>query len=299
MPHTYTRRFRVRATDCDAAGHVNHAVYARYMQEAAIEASADAGFDYAWYDAHGANWLIRRSRIDYLQPARYGDELDVTTYVANLRRVRSQRNYQIVRAADGVRLAQAATDWVFVDQRSGAPARIPELFAPAFLPDGSGPDVDLILDSDKLPDAPPPRAFHTARRVNFYDMDENAHVNNAVYLNYLEQAAIDAGASVGFDMPQLLELGGLFVVRQHDIEYLRPARYGDILDVATWIGETSHSSLARHTTMHIRGGELSIRARTLWVWIGLESRRATAIPGALRDAFSRQAVSERAVTTDH
>lgn len=291
MPHVYTRRFRVRSTDCDAVGHVNHAVYARYMQEAAIEASADAGFDYAWYDAHGVNWIIRRSRIDYLQPARYGDQLDVTTYVANFRRVRSKRNYEIARAADGARLAQAATDWVFIDQKTGAPARIPEAFGPAFLPDGSRPDVELILDPAKLPGSPPPGAFYTVRRVNFYDMDENAHVNNAVYLNYLEQAAIDAAASVGFDMPQLFELGGLFVVRQHDIEYLRPARYGDALDIATWIGEVDHGSVTRHTTMQIQGDELSIRARTLWVWIGLDSRRPMAIPRVIRDAFSRQAVT--------
>ena len=113
-----------------------------------------------------------------------------------------------------------------------------------------------------------------------------------MYLNYLEQATIDAAASAGFDMPQLLQLGGLFVVRQHDIEYLRPARYGDTLDITTWIGEANRSSVTRHYTMQIQGSELSIRARTRWVWIGLESRRPVAIPEVLRHALSRQAVSK-------
>jgi len=266
MPHTYTRRFRVRSTDCDAMGQVNHAVYVRYMQEAAIEASSDAGYTPEWYTEHAVSWLIRRSRIDYWQPARYGDELDVTTFVVNFRRVRSQRNYDIVRAGDGVPIARAATDWVFIDQRASTPRRIPDGISTMFLPDGQDPAAEIIADLPHPPDTPDGGVFHTTRRVNYYDMDENQHVNNAVYLNYLEQATIDATASAGFDLPQWLDLGGMFVVRQHDIEYLHPAKYGDVLDIAAWIGETSAASMVWHYAMRDQDGTLDIRARTHWVW---------------------------------
>jgi acyl-CoA thioester hydrolase len=285
MPRTYTRRFRVRSTDCDAAGHVNNAVYLRYLQEVAIEASADAGYDPAWYDAHGAGWVIRRSRIDYLQPLRYGDEIDVTTYVVDVRRVRSQRNYEIVRAQDHVMAARAATDWVFIDRREGTPARVPNDAPARFLPDGPVLDAERIADLPAPPDAPPPNAFHTTRRVYYYEIDEYQHVNNSVYLSYLEQAAIDAGAAMGFDMPQVIELGGAIVASQHDIEYLRPAQYGDTLDIATWIGEISRVSVLRHTTMRLQG-ELAIRAQTRWVWIDLKTRRPAAMPAAMREALA-------------
>src|SRR3972149_1325701 len=176
MPRTYTRRFRVRSTDCDAASHVNHAVYARYLQETAIEASADAGYDYDWYATHGVNWVIRRSRIDYLRPARYGDALDVTTYVVNFRRARSQRNYDITHAADGTPIARAATDWVFIDQRTGAPRRIPDEVSDNFLPDGSLPDA-LAIDPTPPPGTrpPPPRPPRPPppRRTPFTRPDES------------------------------------------------------------------------------------------------------------------------------
>jgi acyl-CoA thioester hydrolase len=45
MTRTYTRRFKVRQYELDSFGHVNNAVYVNYLQEAAIEASADAGYD--------------------------------------------------------------------------------------------------------------------------------------------------------------------------------------------------------------------------------------------------------------
>jgi len=287
MPRTYTRHFRVRSTDCDAAGHVNNAVYLRYLQEVAIEASADAGYDSAWYAAHGVGWVIRRSRIDYLQPLAYGDEIDVTTCVVNVRRVRSQRNYEIVRAQDGAMAALAATDWVFIDRRTGAPARVPDDIPARFLPDGTLPGVEHLADVPAPPDAPPPNAFHTTRRVYYYEIDEYRHANNAVYLNYLEQAAIDAGAALGFDMPQVIEQGGAIVARQHDIEYLRPAQYSDTLDIATWISDVARASVLRHTTMRSQG-ELAIRAQTRWVWIDLKTRRPAAMPLALREALEAQ-----------
>ena len=294
MPRTYTRRFRVRSTDCDALGYVNHAVFARYLQENAMEASADGGFGPARYVELGAGWVLRRSRIDYIRPLRYGEEIDVTTYVVNFRRVRSQRDFEIVHCGDGARVAQAATDWVFVDRPSGAPTRIPDDALAVFLPDGPDPNAQLILDAPRLPDAAPSNAYHSMRRVNYYEMDEYQHVNNAVYLNYLEQAAIDAAASAGFNVPQLLNLGGMFVVQQHDIEYLHPAKYGDTLDIATWIGEVTRSSALRHYTMRIRGGEVSIRAQTRWVWIDLASRKPATIPAALSEALAAQSAKRDA-----
>jgi len=49
MPLIHERAFRVRHYECDAYGHVNHANYLRYMQEAALDASAAAGYDIDWY----------------------------------------------------------------------------------------------------------------------------------------------------------------------------------------------------------------------------------------------------------
>lgn len=57
----YERPFRIRHYECDAYGHVNHANYLRYMQEAAFDASAAVGYDFEHYRAMGRLWLVRET----------------------------------------------------------------------------------------------------------------------------------------------------------------------------------------------------------------------------------------------
>lgn len=84
--------------------------------------------------------------------------------------------------------------------------------------------------------ASPPR-FLTHLRVRFHDLDALGHVNNAAYVTYLEQAAIDHAALAGFDMARMRALGGLFIARRHELDFLKPAYERDLLQIETWIDE--------------------------------------------------------------
>jgi acyl-CoA thioesterase FadM len=80
MAHTYIHRLDIRYDECDVYGHLNNAVYLRYMQEAAFRASADVGLDAEAYEKMGRLWLIRGHDIEYLEPARAGEtDLDATS----------------------------------------------------------------------------------------------------------------------------------------------------------------------------------------------------------------------------
>ena len=79
MPRTYVCSFRVRYYECDPYGHVNNANYLRYATQAALEASADAGYDAAKYEGLGTAWFIRQAGIHYHRPAQYGQALSVKT----------------------------------------------------------------------------------------------------------------------------------------------------------------------------------------------------------------------------
>ena len=87
-----------------------------------------------------------------------------------------------------------------------------------------------------LPNTEQP-AFETFFRVRFHEVDSLGHVNNAAYLNYVEQAAIDHATFLGLDLQRLQRLGGVFVARRHEIEFLKPTFAGDVLRVITWLGE--------------------------------------------------------------
>ena len=78
----------------------------------------------------------------------------------------------------------------------------------------------------------------------FHEVDALGHVNNAAYLNYLEQAAIDHATFLGLDLQRLQALGGVFVARRHELVFLKPTFAGDLLRVVTWLGEPrGHASI--------------------------------------------------------
>ena len=91
-------------------------------------------------------------------------------------------------------------------------------------------------DPGLIPDPQVP-AFETYFRVRFHEVDALGHVNNAAYLNYLEQAAIDHATFLGLNLQRLQALGGVFVARRHELVFLKPTFAGDLLRVVTWLGE--------------------------------------------------------------
>ncbi len=124
---------------------------------------------------------------------------------------------------------------------------------------------------DALADRP---LQHTVRvRVRRYEMDALGHVNNAVYLNYVEEAAIEHARALGFDEARWREIGGFWVVRRHEIDYKLPAVAGDELDVTTRITDIQRVQATRRTTIvRVRDGALVCEAATYWVWVGLDGR---------------------------
>ena len=76
--HTYT--LRVYYEDTDAGGVVYHASYLRFAERARTEALRDLGLAHAdLVTRHGLMLVVRRIKVDYLQPARLDDSLTVVT----------------------------------------------------------------------------------------------------------------------------------------------------------------------------------------------------------------------------
>src|SRR5690606_35821913 len=75
---------------------------------------------------------------------------------------------------------------------------------------------------------------YTARYpVRQYELDVLGHVNNAVYLNWVEQVAVDHVEAMGFGRAWAAERGGAWVVREHHVTYHRAVEYGDVVLVTT------------------------------------------------------------------
>lgn len=120
----YRYRFTVPENALDENGHVNNVTYVQWMQDAAVRHyNAMGGREPT--QAINATWVVRSHTVVYLRPAFAGEEIEVLTWVINMRRVRSTRRYQFRRVGDGELLVRGETEWVFVDATTGHPRSVP------------------------------------------------------------------------------------------------------------------------------------------------------------------------------
>ncbi|MBN1680310.1 MAG: acyl-CoA thioesterase [Anaerolineae bacterium] len=286
MPLVHERSFRVRHYECDAYGHVNHVNYLRFMQEAAMDASTAAGYGLVQYQAMQRQWWIRETDISYLHPLVYGDTVTVKTWVLDFRRVRSRRAYELRLANSGEIVAEAFSDWVYIDSESRRPTAIPGEVIGAFFPEGYTGDNPARVPFPDPPPAPP-GAFRVQRRVEWHDLDAAGHVNNAMYLAYLEECGVRMAAAFGWPMTRMANAGFGLVARRCRIEYRQPATLDDDLTLSTWFSDPHHTSAVRHYTITRESDNaLLVRAHTRWVWVDLATARPIRIPAEFLDDFS-------------
>lgn len=264
---TYRLTHRVSHAHVDFLGELKVSALLGLLEQAAVEASTDAGFDPAWYTAAGRMWVVRHTRLDRRVPVGGSDALAVTTRIADFRRARSLRRYVVEHA--GVTAATATTDWVFCDLRSGRPARIPEDVQLAF---GDGARAPTLPRPPHLPAAGPGEPSREEVAVAPTHLDHIVHVNNAVYADFLENAAFACFAARGWPLPRMLEAGGALRIDTLDAEYHREAGLGDRLTVTTWVEEADadtgrpprRATLLQAVTR--ADGSAVLRARTVWSW---------------------------------
>lgn len=286
MPHTHTRTFRIRHYECDAYGHLNAVNYVRYMQEAAFDASAAAGYGLPRYDAMGRMWLVKETEIDYLAPMRYGDSVTVTTWVADFRKVRSRRAYEMHDPATGRQVARASTDWVFLEKPSGRPAEIPREMMAAFFPEGIPEDMPAHKRFPPMP-KPAPVVYRQNRRVEWRDLDPAQHVNNSNYLAYVEECGVQVGNAFGWPETRLQTEGLGIFTRRHQVEYKAQAVLDDEIEVATWFSNVRTTSCTRHYVIsRVGDGAVLANVHSVYVWVDLSTGQAAAIPERLLADFA-------------
>ncbi|MGB6603043.1 MAG: acyl-CoA thioesterase [Steroidobacteraceae bacterium] len=136
-PHPHVVGLAVEPPDIDAYQHVNNSVYLTWLDHAAWSHSAALGLPLERCVAMRRGMAALRTEIDYLLAAVRGDAVEVATWIARSDgRLRCERRFQIVRPADGRTLARAVTEYVCINLDSGRAARMPQLFARAYVVTG-------------------------------------------------------------------------------------------------------------------------------------------------------------------
>ena len=112
-----------KAEDIDELGHVNNAVWVRWIQDVATAHWAEAA-DLADQEAYV--WVVTRHEIDYLRAVEEGETVTARTWIDPVSRgARSTRHMEFV-GEDGKPRVKALTNWAIIDKKAGRPIRIPK-----------------------------------------------------------------------------------------------------------------------------------------------------------------------------
>lgn len=129
-----------------------------------------------------------------------------------------------------------------------------------------------------------PERYEQTFPVAAAEIDELGHVNNTVYLRWVQDIAVAHWrASAPAEAQETLA----WVVARHEIDYKHPARLGDEIRARTWVGPASRLAFERNTEIfRARDDRLLAKARTIWVPIDPATGRPVEVSADVRDRFS-------------
>jgi acyl-ACP thioesterase len=189
--------------DCAPTGRVRLDALARFVQDIAYADAVDARL------SRSAAWVVRRTRMRVERFPRFGEGLELTTFCSGLGRMWAERRTTI--SGDVAGEVEVVSLWVHLDPLSGRPTPLTEEEIAMWGESTAGRKVTARLhhpSSEGTEDSVPWRFRAT-------ECDMAAHINNAAYLQPLEEELLGGGG----------ELESIDV----EIEYRAPAQPGDKL----------------------------------------------------------------------
>jgi acyl-CoA thioester hydrolase len=121
--------------------------------------------------------------------------------------------------------------------------------------------------------------FELRRRVERRDLDERQHVNNVVYVQWVQDAAAAHWTTLA---PRGALADTAWVALRHEIDYLRPAMLDDEVVIATWVGVAEGLSFERFTEIRREDGRVLARARTLWCPVDAHTGKPQRVSAEIR-----------------
>jgi acyl-CoA thioester hydrolase len=114
------------------------------------------------------------------------------------------------------------------------------------------------------------------------DIDQMGHVNNVVYLRYVQETAEAHWKSFASDK---LQKDLVWVVLRHEIDYNKPAFVGEQLIGETWVEAASGPKMPRNVLIKNEAGEILAQAKTIWCALDGQTHRPKRIDDELAKLF--------------
>lgn len=194
QPSTSSRQFqfdrRVALSDTDPNGRLRFDACARYLQDVAAFDAIEADV------AHIGNWVLKQNSFEIIKFPTYGQCVNSKTYLTGSGRAWVERTSVISDTSTGEVLIHAKALWVLTNLHTGAPISIPDLVYEIWGPLAKQHKVSIR--NGKRPNLPT-NIIDLNWQLRFCDQDVLAHLNNATYLEPLEEALYTRNISVPKD----------------------------------------------------------------------------------------------------
>lgn len=117
-------------------------------------------------------------------------------------------------------------------------------------------------------------------------IDENGHVNNVTYVQWMQDIAVEHYTAIGGIGPTQ-HAGATWVARSHLIEYLLPAFADEQIEIRTWIENYRRvRSLRKYEFVRVSDGKTLVKGETDWVFVDAKNGNPIAIPQEVINVFN-------------
>lgn len=178
----FTGTRKVRLGDVRPTGELRLDALTRYTQDVSNDDTTDAELP------DDMSWVVRKTTVDVLAPAVFGEVLELSTFCSGLGRRWAERRLQI-RGSEGGHY-EVASLWVHLDPVSGRPRGLSERFRAIYSEAAQGRSVSARLTHREIPESEQLESARWPTRLVDFDLFD--HMNNAAYWARVEQLDLPA-----------------------------------------------------------------------------------------------------------
>ena len=277
MVREFRWQLKIRSYEGDAWGLLPASGLMRYLEESAVSAARDVGYGREFHEERGSAWVIKRMSLQVLAPVRIHERLEISTWISHFDRVRGGREYRVTNSGTGESVAVGLAEWVYLERKTLRPLAIPRELSVDF--DVPGAPLGEY-EQPVLPPAGRELEFKSERRAEWHECDSMGHVNNTVYVDWLDDAWRAVMHEFGWNVGELRERGIQMRGEHYKLDYKRGALPGDLLLINTRVTglEGRLSSVSQKITDE--SGTEIFSGSTVYGWRTNEGEAAEA-PGIL------------------
>lgn len=222
MKSLWETTLKIRAFDVDANNRLKVSTIFDYFQDAASNHAEELKVGYTDLIPKGYFWVLSWIKLEIIGYPKFMEEVKIETWGKKQHKLYSIRDFLMMDKYENV-FCKATTAWLFLDAKSLRPKIMPQLF----------PDVIFLEEKSAVDELPQKFQNITqtekifSKKITYSDIDLNKHVNNAKYVEFLNDCYDD-------------KFHSLHQLKTLTTSFISESKFGDTLQISKEIHRDTH-----------------------------------------------------------